>query len=85
MRLYFFLLLAFLALIFVACSNDSDNGNNQKDQPVRIGIAWRADVSSEFYTNVVRALKEAGAITSSRIQAVTLLCMRCLKAELKVL
>ena len=56
-----FLLLAFLALIFVACSNDSDNGNNQKDQPVRIGIAWRADVSSEFYTNVVRALKEAGA------------------------
>ena len=56
-----FLFLAFLALIFVACSNDSDNGNNQNDQPVRIGIAWRADVTSEFYTNVVRALKEAGA------------------------
>ena len=56
-----FLLLAFLAFIFVACSNETESGNNQTDQPVKIGIAWRADVSSEFYTNVVRALKEAGA------------------------
>lgn len=25
-----------------------------------IGIAWRADVDSEFYTNIVRAIEEAG-------------------------
>lgn len=56
-----FLLLAFMALFLVACSKDSDSGNSQNDQPVKIGIAWRADVTSEFYTNVVRALKEAGA------------------------
>ncbi len=51
-------LLAFFTLIFVVCSNAT---NSDKDQPVKIGIAWRADVSSEFYTNVVCALKEAGA------------------------
>ena len=50
-----------MALFLVACSKDSDSGNSQNDQPVKIGIAWRADVTSEFYTNVVRALKEAGA------------------------
>lgn len=27
---------------------------------VRIGIAWRSDTLSEFYTNVVRAIREAG-------------------------
>ena len=29
---------------------------------VLIGIAWRADTESEFYTNVVRAIEEAGGI-----------------------
>lgn len=27
---------------------------------ILIGIAWRADTTSEFYTNVVRAIREAG-------------------------
>ncbi len=29
-------------------------------EAVRIGITWRADTESEFYTNVVRAIEEAG-------------------------
>lgn len=30
--------------------------------PVTVGIAWRADTDSEFYTNMVTALQEAGAV-----------------------
>ena len=31
-----------------------------QEEPVRIGIAWRADPDSEFYTNISRAIREAG-------------------------
>lgn len=31
------------------------------DEEVVIGIAWRADLDSEFYTNVVAAIEKAGA------------------------
>ena len=46
--------------------NKSDSATPQEAAPspekeVRIGIAWRADTLSEFYTNVVRAVKEVGA------------------------
>jgi putative glutamine amidotransferase len=32
-----------------------------KDNARTIGIAWRADLDSEFYTNMVRAIEDAGA------------------------
>ena len=51
-----------LALLW--CSkNDSATPQEAAPSPekeVRIGIAWRADTLSEFYTNVVRAVKEVG-------------------------
>ncbi len=31
-------------------------------ETVTVGIAWRADTDSEFYTNMVAALQEAGAV-----------------------
>ena len=34
--------------------------NSKSDAPVRIGIAWRADVDSEFFSNAARAVREAG-------------------------
>ncbi|MBQ7279416.1 MAG: gamma-glutamyl-gamma-aminobutyrate hydrolase family protein [Bacteroidales bacterium] len=49
-----------VAMLFASC-----NGNNAKrasvSDEVVIGIAWRADTTSEFYTNVRRAIEEAGA------------------------
>ena len=57
-RLYL-LLLVLVSLCFTSCS-DSDN-NTSVDNPVTIGISWRSDLDSEFYTNVVTAIKECGA------------------------
>ena len=53
------LLLVLLSLFLGSCSN-SDN-NSPSDSPVTIGISWRSDLDSEFYTNVVTAIKECGA------------------------
>ena len=53
------LLLVLLSLFLGSCS-DSDN-NSPSDSPVTIGISWRSDLDSEFYTNVVTAIKECGA------------------------
>jgi hypothetical protein len=36
-----------------------------------IGIAWRADLDSEFYTNIVTAIKEAGGTPRLLNQATT--------------
>jgi putative glutamine amidotransferase len=43
------------ALSLLLCSLSSC-GKNVKN----VGIAWRADLDSEFYTNMVRAIKEVG-------------------------
>ena len=42
------------SVFFTGCTADS----TQKE--VVIGIAWRADTDSEFYTNIVAAVEEAG-------------------------
>ena len=42
------------SVFFTGCTVDS----TQKE--VVIGIAWRADTDSEFYTNIVAAVEEAG-------------------------
>ena len=53
-------------LLLAALLTVSFYGNSQTatpasaDSEVRIGIAWRADTDSEFYTNMVRAIIEAG-------------------------
>lgn len=49
-----------LSAIFVSCRGNKAR-SIEIEEPVRIGIAWRADTTSEFYTNTVRALREAGA------------------------
>ena len=51
MLLVFFLL---CSVIFTGCSADSST------KEVVIGIAWRGDTDSEFYTNIVTAVEEAG-------------------------
>ena len=53
------LLLELLSLFLGSCS-DSDN-NSPSDNPVTIGISWPSELDSEFYTNVVTAIKECGA------------------------
>ena len=45
------LVLVLCFLIFAGC---------KADEKV-VGIAWRADVDSEFYTNIVAAVEKAGA------------------------
>lgn len=52
------LIIPVIIILLVACQGRK---NATVDEPVRIGIAWRADTLSEFYTNVVRAIEEAGA------------------------
>lgn len=59
------LLAAIQCILLSACSitfnvGNSDVKESSYESPVRIGIAWRADTDSEFYTNIVAAVKEAG-------------------------
>jgi putative glutamine amidotransferase len=49
--------LSFFVLALTLTSLTSCNNKATKT----IGIAWRADLSSEFYTNMVTAIKDAGA------------------------
>ncbi len=44
--------------VFASCSNSERRNNNE---PIVVGISWRSDISSEFYTNIVASLKEVGA------------------------
>ena len=56
-RRWFAVLLIVLSLcsvIFTGCTADPSQ------EEVVIGIAWRADTDSEFYTNIVTAVEEAG-------------------------
>ncbi|MCR4766251.1 MAG: gamma-glutamyl-gamma-aminobutyrate hydrolase family protein [Bacteroidaceae bacterium] len=47
-------------MLFTAC----DNADDPIDDPeVCVGIAWRGDADSEFYTNVVRTFQAAGVKT----------------------
>src|SRR5574344_1152944 len=48
--------LLFVSLALCLLYLTSCNTNKSK----RIGIAWRADLDSEFYTNIVKAIKEVG-------------------------
>ena len=57
-RLY--LLFLVLVSLFLSSCSDSDD-NTTVDNTVTIGISWRSDLDSEFYTNVVTAIKECGA------------------------
>lgn len=47
-----------LSLTFTGCENDKMT--TADSAKCRVGIAWRADTDSEFYTNVFRTVKEAG-------------------------
>jgi len=49
-------LLALLVGLISICSVASCGSSSKK-----IGIAWRSDLDSEFYTNMCRAIKEVGA------------------------
>ena len=53
-------LVAFFVAILMVVSLISLTSGCAKEQKV-IGIAWRADTDSEFYTNIVEAVKKAGA------------------------
>jgi len=53
---------ALLAVMFVLCSCSKSEEPEVVD-PVCVGIAWRADINSEFYTNIVRTFKAAGIKT----------------------
>ena len=53
--------LAVLLIVILLCSvffTGCTAGSTQEE--VVIGIAWRADTDSEFYTNIVAAVEEAG-------------------------
>ena len=60
MKNFFYFLLAILLPLLVSCSS-SDSPSDEEDDIVTVGISWRSDIESEFYVNVVSALKEAGA------------------------
>lgn len=51
---------SWLALLFLSLSFGVLNSCT-KTSSKTIGIAWRADLDSEFYTNMVTAIKDAGA------------------------
>ena len=48
------IVLSLCSVIFAGCTADPSQ------EEVVIGIAWRADTDSEFYTNIVAAVEEAG-------------------------
>ena len=48
------IVLLLCSVFFTGCTADSTQ------EEVVIGIAWRADTDSEFYTNIVAAVEEAG-------------------------
>ncbi len=52
----------FVAFATMMCLVGHGMAQKPNETPVRIGIAWRADTESEFYTNVVAAITEAGGI-----------------------
>ena len=62
--------LCLILLVFkpLAVSADGSEGGGsvipfpEGDAGKVIGIAWRADTDSEFYTNIVRAVEEAGGV-----------------------
>lgn len=56
-RILAVILIIFSVITLSSCNKNKDNLTNEE---ILIGIAWRADTDSEFYTNVVRAIKEAG-------------------------
>ena len=43
-------------VLFSSCSNDDAA---QRDGIVRIGIAWRADMTSTSYVSTIKAIREA--------------------------
>lgn len=47
-----------LSFMFTGCGNDETT--TADSAKCRVGIAWRADTDSEFYTNAFRTVKEAG-------------------------
>ena len=55
MKKMFALLLGFALLVSVCCVSLAD-----VSQKTVVGIAWRADTDSEFFTNVCRAVEAAG-------------------------
>lgn len=54
----FLLLATFGSAITLSSCSSSDHGSNET--PITVGIAWRSDVSSEFYTNIEAAFQELG-------------------------
>lgn len=56
----YLILTALVALGFVCFLLFHPGKTPAQEEPVRIGIAWRADPDSEFYTNISRAIREAG-------------------------
>ena len=49
-----------VACLVVAIQTNWTGNACAEDTVVTIGISWRADTTSEFYTNVVKAITEAG-------------------------
>ena len=50
-------LLLLMTFVLGGCTGD----NTTEEQRITIGIAWCADTTSEFYTNIIKAVREAGA------------------------
>jgi gamma-glutamyl-gamma-aminobutyrate hydrolase PuuD len=51
------LLVSFTVFSAVSCAN---NQGSSQTKSATVGIAWRSDLDSEFYTNISRAITEAG-------------------------
>lgn len=49
-----------LSFVFAGCENSKEATGSSAEPKCRVGIAWRADTDSEFYTNIVRTVEEAG-------------------------
>jgi len=55
-------MISILLLVFGNRGNHSASSESVESDKVKVGIAWRADVDSEFYTNICTAIEEADGI-----------------------
>lgn len=57
-KIVLFFMLFCLSFMFTGCGNDETT--TADSSKCRVGIAWRADTDSEFYTNAFRTVEEVG-------------------------
>lgn len=55
-----FIVLFCVCMVFTGCENTKETIDTGEEAKCKVGIAWRADTDSEFYTNIFRTVEEAG-------------------------